>query len=73
MAGVEKTDMPRRKITFTDEFTREALKLVKLPGAKFTHSARDMGIEQMHAATVGSQGRRARHTTQPGVAQRIDI
>jgi transposase len=32
--------------SFTDEFKREAVKLVKQPGAKVTHIARDLGIEQ---------------------------
>ena len=38
--------MPRTRRTFTDEFKREAVKLVKHPGAKVTHIARDLGIEQ---------------------------
>ena len=38
--------MPRTRRTFTDEFKREAVKLVKQPGAKVTHIARDLGIEQ---------------------------
>lgn len=38
--------MPRARRTFTDEFKREAVKLVKHPGAKVTHIARDLGIEQ---------------------------
>ena len=38
--------MPRTRRTFTDEFKREAVKLVKQPGAMVTHIARDLGIEQ---------------------------
>ena len=38
--------MPRTRRTFTDEFKRESVKLVKQPGAKVTHIARDLGIEQ---------------------------
>ena len=38
--------MPRTRRAFTDEFKREAVKLVKQPGAKVTHIARDLGIEQ---------------------------
>jgi transposase len=38
--------MPRTRRTFTDEFKREAVKLVKQPGAKVTHIARDLGIAQ---------------------------
>ncbi len=38
--------MPRTRRTFTEEFKREAVKLVKQPGAKVTHIARDLGIEQ---------------------------
>ena len=38
--------MPRTRRTFTDEFKREAVKLVKQPGAMVTHIARDPGIEQ---------------------------
>ena len=38
--------MPRTRRTFTDEFKREAVKLVKQPGAEVTHIARDLGIEQ---------------------------
>lgn len=38
--------MPRTRRAFTDEFKREAVKLVKQPGARVTHIARDLGIEQ---------------------------
>lgn len=38
--------MPRTRRTFTDEFKREAVKLVKQPGAMVTHIARDLGIDQ---------------------------
>ena len=38
--------MPRTRRTFTDEFKRDAVKLVKQPGAMVTHIARDLGIEQ---------------------------
>jgi hypothetical protein len=38
--------MPRTRRTFTDEFKREAVKLVKQPGAMVTHIAKDLGIEQ---------------------------
>lgn len=38
--------MPRTRRTFTDEFKREAVKLVKHPGAKLMHIARDLGMEQ---------------------------
>jgi transposase len=38
--------MPKTRRAFTDEFKREAVKLVKQPGAKVTHIARDLGIEQ---------------------------
>jgi transposase len=41
--------MPRTRRAFTDEFNREAVKLVKLvkqPGARVTRIARDLGIEQ---------------------------
>lgn len=38
--------MPRTRRTFTDEFKREVVKLVKEPGAIVTHIARDLGIEQ---------------------------
>ena len=37
--------MPRTRIAFTDEFKREAVKLVKQPGVMVTHIARDLGIE----------------------------
>lgn len=37
--------MPRTRRTFTDEFKREVIKLVKQPGAKVTHIARDRGVE----------------------------
>ena len=38
--------MPRTRRTFTDEFKREAVKLVKQPVAMVTHIARDLGIDQ---------------------------
>ena len=38
--------MPRTGRAFTDEFKREAVKLVKQPRARATHIARDLGIEQ---------------------------
>src|SRR5450830_314834 len=38
--------MPRTRRTFTDEFKREAVKLVKQPGTMVTHIAKDLGIEQ---------------------------
>ncbi|MBC7377277.1 MAG: transposase [Burkholderiaceae bacterium] len=38
--------MPRTRRAFTDEFKREAVRLAKQPGAKVTHIARDLGIEQ---------------------------
>ncbi len=38
--------MQRTRRTFTDEFKREAVKLVKQPGAMVTHIARDLGINQ---------------------------
>lgn len=38
--------MPRTRRAFTAEFKREAVRLVKQPGAKVTHIARDLGIEQ---------------------------
>ena len=38
--------MPRTRRTFTDAFKREAVKRVKQPGAKVSHIARDLGIEQ---------------------------
>lgn len=38
--------MPRTKRAFTDEFKREAVKLVKQPGAGVTHITRDLGTEQ---------------------------
>lgn len=38
--------MTKTRRSFTDEFKREAVKLVKQPGAKVTHIARDLGIEQ---------------------------
>lgn len=37
--------MTRRRRSFTDEFKREAVKLVKQPGAMVTHIARDPGVE----------------------------
>ena len=37
--------MARTRRSFTDEFKREAVKLVKQPGAMVTHIARDLGIE----------------------------
>jgi transposase len=37
--------MTRTRRSFTDEFKREAVKLVKQPGAMVTHIARDLGIE----------------------------
>jgi len=37
--------MTRTRRSFTDEFKREAVKLVKQPGAMVTHIARDFGIE----------------------------
>jgi len=38
--------MTKTRRSFTGEFKREAVKLVKQPGAKITHIARDLGIEQ---------------------------
>jgi transposase len=38
--------MTKTRRSFTDEFKREAVKLVKQSGAKVTHIARDLGIEQ---------------------------
>lgn len=38
--------MTKTRRSFTDEFKREAVKLVKQPGAKVTQIARDLGIEQ---------------------------
>jgi transposase len=38
--------MTKTRRSFTDEFKREAVKLVKQPGVKVTHIARDLGIEQ---------------------------
>ena len=38
--------MTKTRRSFTDEFKREAVKLVKQPGSKVTHIARDLGIEQ---------------------------
>ena len=38
--------MPKTSRAFTDEFKREAVKLVKQPGAMVTHIARDLGIDQ---------------------------
>lgn len=43
--------------SFTDEFKREAVKLVKQPGAKFTHIARDLGITQRSQALDGPGSR----------------
>jgi len=37
--------MTRTRRSFTDEFKREAVKLVKQPGTMVTHIARDLGIE----------------------------
>lgn len=37
--------MTRTRRSFTDEFKREAVKLVKQPGAMVTRIARDLGIE----------------------------
>jgi transposase len=37
--------MTKTRRSFTDEFKREAVKLVKQPGAMVTHIARDLGIE----------------------------
>lgn len=37
--------MPRTRRTFTDEFKREAVKLVKQPGAMVTHIERELDIE----------------------------
>ena len=37
--------MTRTRRSFTDEFKREAVKLVKQSGAMVTHIARDLGIE----------------------------
>jgi transposase len=38
--------MTKTRRSFTDEFKREAVKLVKQLGANVTHIARDLGIEQ---------------------------
>ena len=38
--------MTKTRRSFTYEFKREAVKLVKQPGSKVTHIARDLGIEQ---------------------------
>lgn len=38
--------MTKTRRSFTDEFKREAVKLVKQPGAKVSQIARDLGIEQ---------------------------
>lgn len=38
--------MPRTRRPLTDGFKRETVNLVKQPGAKVTHIARDLGIEQ---------------------------
>ena len=37
--------MTRTRRSFTDEFKREAVKLVKQPGAMASHIAWDLGIE----------------------------
>lgn len=37
--------MTRTRSSFTDEFKRETVKLVRQPGAIVTHIARDLGIE----------------------------
>lgn len=38
--------MPRTRRAFTDEFKREAVRLVKQSSATVTHIARDLGIKQ---------------------------
>ena len=48
--------MTKTRRSFTDEFKREAVKLVKQPGAKVTHIARDLGIEQSVLRRWVSQG-----------------
>jgi hypothetical protein len=40
------TRIPRHIEAVTDELKREAVKLVKQPKAKVTHTALDLGIEQ---------------------------
>lgn len=38
--------MTKTRRSFTDEFKREAVKLVKQPGGKVSQIARDLGIDQ---------------------------
>jgi transposase len=38
--------MTKTRRSFTDEFKREAEKLVKQPGAKVTHIARALGLNK---------------------------
>lgn len=67
--------MRRTRRTFTDEFKREAVKLVKQPGAKVTHIARDLGIEQSVLRRWVSQehGGVLGHAAQQAIAQRVGI
>jgi transposase len=39
--------MPKTRRAFTDEVKREAVRLFKQSGAKVTHIAQDLGIEQI--------------------------
>lgn len=41
--------MPRTRRTFTDEFKREVVKLVKQPGAMGTHIARAVALPRLFA------------------------
>ena len=67
--------MPRMKRAFTDEFKREAVKLVKQPGAKVTHIARNLSIEQSVLRRWVSQehGGVLDMRPQQAVAQRVSI
>ena len=46
--------MTKTRRSFTDEFKREAIKLVKQPGAKVSRIARDLGIDQSILRLVGA-------------------
>jgi hypothetical protein len=57
---------------FTDEFKREAVKLVEQPGAKVTHIVRDLGIEQSVLRRWTSYCRGTSLRNSPATTQHFD-
>lgn len=67
-------ETPSTKRTFSDEFRREAVKLVRRPGVKVTHCAGPGHIAE-RAVSMGQPEawKCARQATQQAIAQRVGI